>query len=653
MNRPICIACAGYIIGIIWGLYFSINIVFFFALIYILFLITQRFTFKKPIYNNCRRYLKTCLKPIFVGIVCISGVISNMQITHINKDYAERYKEIESGEYRGVIISSPIEKEYTYVYTIKVESIGKEKKKFQNTKLLLYVKKEKENTVYDYGDYIRFTGEFSEAQEQRNYKGFNYREYLKSKNIYGIVRTGNIEVLVKDRGSFLGQIISNIRTSITGKLEMLLPRRTNQLACGILLGKMDAIPEEDIEYFRESSLAHVLAVSGGHTAYVILGIAYVLNKSNLSKKFVILFTILILFLFMLLTGASSSVIRACIMASVIIFSKIVHKKADMATTICFSLLIMLIINPFYLLDIGLLLSYGGTIGIILFQKTISKFLEKRFPKGVVSKYIREVLAVTISAQIIILPITVVYFNTINTVFALANLLASPLIGAIMLLGFFTIVMSYVFLPIASIIAFFLDFLLFLLLSISKYVSIIPFANFMVITPSGTTIWCYYALTIYLNYMYQTINIKNRLRRIERVQIKTIRENLIKKFFIKYKRKVLCTCAILCVLFLFHKQVDTGLKIYAIDVGQGDRFLVVTAQGERVLIDGGGTRDNSVYDVGKNVVVPYLLDRKIFHLDYVIISHFDSDHCNRLGCGVGEFRCGKGNYFKTTTILKRI
>ena len=80
-----------------------------------------------------------------------------------------------------------------------------------------------------------------------------------------------------------------------------------------------------------------------------------------------------------------------------------------------------------------------------------------------------------------------------------------------------------------------------------------------------------------------------------------------------------------LVFQIINVIPSDLKIYFIDVGQGDSCLIVTPNHKTILIDGGGNLDNEVYDVGKSTVIPYLLDRGITKLDYIIISHFDSDH----------------------------
>ena len=86
-------------------------------------------------------------------------------------------------------------------------------------------------------------------------------------------------------------------------------------------------------------------------------------------------------------------------------------------------------------------------------------------------------------------------------------------------------------------------------------------------------------------------------------------------------RVVCI-ALIILISIFINKIPSGLKIYFIDVGQGDSTLIVTPLNKTILIDGGGNENSNV---GKNILLPYLLDRRIRKLDYVFISHFDTDH----------------------------
>lgn len=130
------------------------------------------------------------------------------------------------------------------------------------------------------------------------------------------------------------------------------------------------------------------------------------------------------------------------MGSLILIAKIFLRQPDTINSICFSLILLLLLNPFYLLDIGLLLSYAGTIGIITFAK-IGKSLIKNKSKAI------EILWVCFSAQCFIMPITVYFFNVVNVTFFISNLLVAPLFGVIIGMGFACVFISYLCMPLAK------------------------------------------------------------------------------------------------------------------------------------------------------------------------------------------------------------
>ena len=242
------------------------------------------------------------------------------------------------------------------------------------------------------------------------------------------------------------------------------------------------------------------------------------------------------------------------------------------------------------------------------------------------------LVVTVSAQIIIIPILVTNFNQFSVMFWLSNVLAGPIIAICIIAGFLVVFVSFASIQIAKVLAIPIIFLLKLLIFISKMVSNIPFSNLTIITPNIGIIIGYYLILIIILYIK-----RNNARRY-RIE-KTIIEGLKKK-----SKKILCIITIIMVISYGIKLKSVSLYVHFIDVGQGDCTLIITESGKRLLIDGGGS--DSEYDVGENILVPYLLDRGIFNIDYVMISHFDSDHCKRNFYSDGKIKCKKYNNIKT-------
>ena len=310
------------------------------------------------------------------------------------------------------------------------------------------------------------------------------------------------------------------------------------------------------------------------------------------------------------------------MSIITISAKLFYKKENFFISICVSLFIILIQNPFAINDIGLKLSFLGTIGIIVFNKNITEF----FIRIKIKENIAKVLSLTFSAQLMIMPITILNFNTFSLTFFISNILASPLLGIIIILGFIAIFVSFVLNPISKILFFVLNLFLELLIFISEIVTKIPGSSILVKTPNLVFVITYYILILFINYFF--IIKKNPIRRFQKKIIKICTIKNIKRI-IKIIARIFLIISFLTMLV---RVINPTLKIYFIDVGQGDCTLIITPKGKKILIDGGE---------GKNeILLPYLLDRGINKIDYIIISHFDSDHCNGLIEVMEKIKVGK-------------
>ena len=536
---------------------------------------------------------------------------------YLNKKYHKVYKNTKNIEnVKAVILKGPIENEYTYKYIVKAKT-----GQLKNKKFIIYINKNN-NKLFKYGDLIKIQGEYSSPQTARNYKGFDYSKYLKTLKIYGIIKIEEANLLKENDLNFVLISINNLKQKMIDHANKNMPQKTANLLLGLLIGQKDNIQEDIIKSFRTANLSHILAVSGAHTSYIILGLTYIITKSKAPRRIGYIITIIILLVFIIITGASYSVIRACIMSIITISAKLFYKKENFFISICVSLFIILIQNPFAINDIGLKLSFLGTIGIIVFNKNITEF----FIRIKIKENIAKVLSLTLSAQLMIMPITILNFNTFSLTFFISNILASPLLGIIIILGFIAIFVSFVLNPISKILFFVLNLFLELLIFISEIVTKIPGSSILVKTPNLVFVITYYILILFINYFF--IIKKNPIRRFQKKIIKICTIKNIKRI-IKIIARIFLIISFLTMLV---RVINPTLKIYFIDVGQGDCTLIITPKDKKILIDGGE---------GKNeILLPYLLDRGINKIDYIIISHFDSDHCNGLIEVMEKIKVGK-------------
>ena len=604
MKRPILIAALGYIIGIVWGLSFKVVLIFC-SIIAICMLIVEK-------NKNILRIIKLVINKKVTILLLIFIIAGFIHIKFLKYDYEKIYISLENVNIVGTIVSSKKEKQYINEYKIETEKINniKLKKKF----ILLTKNKE-----IEYGNKIKLEGTYIKPSKSRNYRGFDYSNYLKTENIYGTIeQNGKIELIKKKNINYFFIILYKVKNKIIKNINNKFPEETRGVFLGILLGDKNSIEEDVRQNFADSSLSHILAVSGTHISYVVICISVLFKKLKLNKNIRKVLTSLVLFMYLYLVDFSASATRAVIMSNIVILQMLFYRKQDTITTIAFSSIIILINNPYAILNIGFLLSYGGTIGIILFVNKISTESKEDFFQRFKS-YLKDICIVTISAQTIIMPIIIYYFNTISFTFIISNIIASLIIGPIIMIGLVIIAISFFKIPIISLIIRFYNILIVILVKTADIISKIPISKIYLKTPTTLEIIFYYSVVFLIALL---IYIKKSNRKFIKKTIQIDIYNL-KNFFINNRNKVLIFISIVSLISITSIKIPKELKINFIDVGQGDSCLITTPQNKKVIVDSGGSES---YDVGKNVLLPYLLDKRITKIDYIMISHFDTDHC---------------------------
>jgi len=270
--RPFCIATIGGILGIIVGLYFKSIALFVILILPILFILLF---FIHP-FKEKRKAIK--IFAIFLISFILFESYTTLQennFAQINKKYAQEEIEIQAK-----VIADKTEKEYKDVYHIQVIKVeGQEKK--QNFKMILNVKRQKEEKIsLEYGDMICFKGIYEKPSEARNEGGFDYSQYLKTKKITGIttIKAEEIKVVGKNKAGMMARTIHDIKGNKVGKVRGILPEDTANLCTGLLVGEKTELSEDIQETFRKSSLSHMLAISGAHVSYILLGVTIFIQK---------------------------------------------------------------------------------------------------------------------------------------------------------------------------------------------------------------------------------------------------------------------------------------------------------------------------------------------------------------------------------------
>ena len=264
MKRPLLIVTISYILGIIIGVYFKQSI---------LFILLAGIT-------GSAFWIIIKKKKIIIIAICIAPcLLSCLQINNLNNKYNKMYKlDDENIAITGIVCSQIKETDYKDSTNIKLEN------KF---KLTVYIDKKEDVSKLEYGNKISVVGTYKKPTESRNYKGYDYMKYLKTKKICGsLIVDGEVKVIKTKNINPIFTIINKLSLIFKQNLKKLLPKQEAELEQGILLGDTSDIESDIKDDFRKCNLSHMLAVSGAHLSYLVLGINTVLSKKTFrnSKK---------------------------------------------------------------------------------------------------------------------------------------------------------------------------------------------------------------------------------------------------------------------------------------------------------------------------------------------------------------------------------
>ena len=304
---------------------------------------------------------------------------------------------------------------------------------------LFYLSSYNIDTVYSIGDSLNFCTKITPLKILENPNEFNYNEYLQKEGVYYQLHpTSKIKILGKKKNTV--SIFAQLRNKLLIKSAKLtkdtIPETLINTLC---LGYKQDIDKELHQLFLTTGTVHLLSVSGLHTGAIYLILSYILKTIGLRSKKASLLTLPLLWGYACLTGLSPSVIRAATILSFITIGTAFNKNSTPINSLCAAAFFTLIISPLSIYSLSFLMSYAAYSGIILIYPKLIDLLHKvaPIPSPIVS-HISSAIAITISAQLLTLPISAYYFHTININGFLANIVAVPL--ATIILYFASILM---------------------------------------------------------------------------------------------------------------------------------------------------------------------------------------------------------------------
>ncbi|MDP4172991.1 MAG: DNA internalization-related competence protein ComEC/Rec2 [Bacteroidota bacterium] len=591
--------------GIILQKYLSLNtkLLFYLALFFFIIAIVLL------IFSKGRS--KSLLIPLAIVTVLIGSI--SFQIAYLKlQPFPFKIPKLKNVTVIGHVESIELKREKNFKFILKTEYLVIDKKNINcDLRLLCTIGEEnnkiKLDSIYNSmhcGNYVNMEGTISRARQARNPWEFDYDHYLFTKGISGVFSCFELQRLriLDHKADVFQDYKFTLRKEIDKKIVELHSPECAALLRGLILADRSEISDETQTDFINTGVVHILAVSGSNVLLIILIFSFLFGRfSPYLKTCLVIFG---LFFFLAITGISSSVFRAVLMATAILIANISNRSNNIYNAISLSALIILILDPFQLFDPGFQLSYSAVLSIIYINPKLIEFLNNSLSEGKKAlKLILQFTAVTISAQIGTLPFTLFYFGKLSLVSLLANVLIIPLISVITGSAIFTVVISYFGTFGARIYAEVNNELTQLTYAAAHYLSNIKY-SFIFIRDFSLfdAIVFYFFLAFFFAFERFLHSSRNKI--------------------------ILIMLSIICFLMIIRiddKELlqDGKLSVMAIDVGQGDATLIKFPDNSTALIDAGET--NYYFDNGEKIILPILNRLGITSIDYGFISHVDSDH----------------------------
>lgn len=610
MRHPALYALILFTLGIILGNLFNLSLGLLFSLL-LLALLFNLITLMRKDVPGAHFFL--VLSIILAGFLRYELSTRDFPTNHISKFLNSESKVTIVGK----IADDPdIRTDKTFL-SVETEKIFiKEKPHITNGLIILKVK---ESTFrFNYGNEIKVSGYLNEPSSQRNPGAFDYKKYLNRKKIYGVMtlsRAWGVEVLRKSEGGvFQSKLIIPLRRWIQGVFNENLSGDHKALLSGFLLGETKEISPQVYTMFRDTGTVHLLAVSGSNVWLVVGVILGALTLLRVPKSVRILLSIICIIIFSYLTHNQPPVVRASIMAGLILLGTLLYKDVDLINMVSFAGLVILSVSPLFLFDVGFQLSFASVFAILLIYPQLKSLLPAQAggSNRKLWKWVITPALISLSVEIVLFPILGYYFNMVPLVCVVANVFVVPLAGISVVLACFTLFSAIFSSGLTTIFSASSWLCLDLTLKLNQFFASLPIAKLNIAAPSTFSFIFYYALLVLVIW-----GIAAR------------------------KRVVIFPILLMANVLVWKVLLSDNsekMKVTFLDVNQGSTAVVELPNRQVFLINAGEKVKN--FDGGEQIVVPFLNHRGITRVDKLILTDTDSSNLNSARSIMENVRIGE-------------
>ncbi|MCC6612204.1 MAG: ComEC/Rec2 family competence protein [Anaerolineae bacterium] len=465
------------------------------------------------------------------------------------------------------------------------------------------------NQPIAFGDHVRATGD---QFQPPTYDTFSYADYLARAGIFSLMPNAAVEVVEPNTGFSLSSLLVDLREQARDRIDDALPEPYAGLLTGILIGDESQIAPDIEDAFSRTGASHVIAISGFNMVVVSGIVLAVLKRVKVSDRRAALISIGVVVIYTLFVGASASVVRAAVMSSLwIAGSNILQRRTFVPASLAFAALLMSLINPYVLWDVGFQLSLFATLGITLFTTPLTRWLRQGLAAGLPERWAESItgwlaptLIVSLAAQVLVLPLIALYFERISFVSLAVNLLILPVQPLILTVGGLATIVALI-VPGVGLLGFYavLPPLAWTIGVVRRFAEL-PFAEVAVqFHPSWVTLFFVIAIgwAIMQAAQPEWIEAAARFARRSTVRVGAIAAALV---------------LLVLIGLLVAARPDGKLHLWLLEMGHNNAILAQTPGGAQILIDGGHFPSRLLLTLGDHMA---LNDREI---DLVAITEPD-------------------------------
>ncbi len=411
-------SCFGFVFGVLLGSFFYLDI--FIVLLIALLVLASAFFIKNKL---------GILSSIFIIAFAVGIFRFHLADRHASQFFESRVEE--KAEYVGDIVDEPDKRVDNQKIVVAVGSGDEGAKVLVTTDFDLN---------FHYGDQVSISGKLVKPENFTTDQGkdFDYINYLRKDEIEYVMFYPKLEILASGGGNFIKRNLFSLKGKFVEKINSAIPNPESTLMGGLILGERSAFDDDLRQAFVDTGTIHIVALSGYNVTIVAEWIMKMF--AFLPKNWAFGSGIIGILLFVMMSGASSTAVRAGIMASLALVARATGRTYDVARILVLTGVVMILFNPFILVfDVSFQLSFIATVAVIFLAPKIEKYfawVPKKFG-------LRDVVAVTFSAYIFVLPFILYKMGNLSLVALPANILILPFIPVTMLFGFLTGVAGFV------------------------------------------------------------------------------------------------------------------------------------------------------------------------------------------------------------------